>query len=152
MPELLAKPTDHLIELTADIVAAYVSNNPVPIAELPVLIAQIHSSVSGLGTPTAPEQATLTPRMPIKKTITTDYIISLEDGKRYQTLKRHLGMMGLTPDEYRAKWSLRSDYPMVAPGYSARRSELAKKFGLGRMPAAKLVAKRAKRTSGKSKS
>lgn len=102
MPELLAKPTDHLIELTADIVAAYVSNNPVPIAELPGLIAQIHSSVSGLGTPTAPEQATLTPRM-LKKTITTDYIISLEDGKRYQTPKRHLGMMGLTPDEYRAK-------------------------------------------------
>lgn len=90
--------------------------------------------------------------MPIKQTITADYIISLEDGKQYQTLKRHLGIIGLTPDEYRAKWSLPSDYPMVAPSYSARRSELAKKLGLGRKPGAQPVAKRVKRASNKPKS
>ncbi|MRX37040.1 MucR family transcriptional regulator [Aminobacter sp. SR38] len=152
MTELLPKPTDHLIELTADIVTAYVSNNPVPVAELPGLIAQIHSSISRLGTPLEPEQETLTPRMPIKKTVTPDYIISLEDGKQYQTLKRHLGILGLTPEEYRAKWSLPRDYPMVAPGYSARRSELAKKLGLGRKPATKPAAKQVKRAPGRAKS
>lgn len=152
MIELLPKPTDHLIELTADIVKAYVSNNPVPVAELPGLIAQIHSSISRLGTPFVPEQVALTPHMPIKKTVTADYIISLEDGKRYQTLKRHLAGAGLTPDEYRAKWSLPADYPMVAPAYSARRSELAKELGLGRKPASKPVAKQVKRAPGKAKS
>lgn len=152
MTELLPKPTDHLIELTADIVTAYVSNNPVPVAELPGLIAQIHSSISRLGTPPATEQETPTPRMPIKKTVTADYIISLEDGKQYQTLKRHLGIWGLTPDEYRAKWSLPADYPMVAPGYSARRSALAKELGLGRKPAAKQAAKQVKRAPSRAKS
>ena len=142
MTEVLPKPNDQLIELTADIVAAYVSNNPVPTAELPGLIAQIHSSISKLDTPLAPKQEPLTPRIPIKKTVTPDYIISLEDGKQYRTLKRHLSNFGLTPDEYRAKWSLPADYPMVARAYSARRSELAKSLGLGRKPAEKQPVKR----------
>lgn len=136
--------SNQLIELTADIVAAYVSNNPLPVAELPGLIAQIHSSIDKLGTPAAPAEE-LTLRMPIKKTVTPEYIISLEDGKQYKTLKRHLSGLGLTPDEYRAKWSLPRDYPMVAQSYSARRSELAKSLGLGRKPAEKTPVKRAGR-------
>ncbi|MBE1208394.1 MucR family transcriptional regulator [Aminobacter carboxidus] len=147
MTEVLPRPNDQLIELTADIVAAYVSNNPVPVGDLAGLIAQIHSSISKLDTPLAPEQETPTPRMSIKKTVTPDYIISLEDGKRYQTLKRHLSGLGLTPDTYRAKWSLPQDYPMVAPAYSARRSELAKSIGLGRKPAEIKPVKKPARTT-----
>ncbi|MBT1159284.1 MucR family transcriptional regulator [Aminobacter anthyllidis] len=141
------KPTDHLIELTADIVTAYVSNNPVPVADLPGLIAQIHASIAKLGFSTSVVEEPLTPRMPIKKTVTPDYIISLEDGKQYKALKRHLGILGLTPEESRKKWSLPVDYPMVAPSYSARRSDLAKKLGLGRKPGT--VAKPVKRSPRK---
>lgn len=132
MTELLPKPTNQFVELTADLVAAYVSNNPVPPVELPGLIAQVHASISRLSTPTADAEEPLRPRMPIKKTVTPDYIVSLEDGKQYKTLRRHLSGLGLTPDEYRAKWSLPADYPMVAASYSERRSALAKKLGLGR--------------------
>jgi len=142
MTELLPKPTNQLVELTADLVAAYVSNNPVPPAELPGLIAQIHASISSLSAPTVAAEEPLKPHMPIKKTITPEYLISLEDGKQYRTLKRHLAVAGLTPDEYRAKWSLPADYPMVASAYAAKRSELAKKLGLGRKPAAALPAKK----------
>ncbi|MBA8909861.1 MULTISPECIES: MucR family transcriptional regulator [Aminobacter] len=147
MTEVLLKPNNQLIELTADIVAAYVSNNPVPAGELPGLIAQIHSSISNLGGPAAPVEEALKPRMPIKKTITPEYLISLEDGKHYRTLRRHLSIRGLTPDEYRAKWGLPSDYPMVAPSYSAHRSQMAKSLGLGRKPAEKKPAKRGKTKS-----
>lgn len=145
MTEVLLKPNNQLIELTADIVAAYVSNNPVPAGELPGLIAQIHSSISTLGAPAAPVEVPLTPRTSIKKSVTPDYLISLEDGKQYKTLKRHLTIRGLTPDQYRAKWGLAADYPMVAPSYSAHRSQMAKNFGLGRKPAEKQPAKRAGR-------
>lgn len=132
MTEALPKPNDQLVELTADIVSAYVSNNPVPVGELPNLIAQVHSSISGLSIPAVPVEEVLTPRMPIKKTVTPDYLVSLEDGKQYKTLKRHLSNFGLTPDTYRAKWGLPADYPMTAPNYSAQRSQLAKSLGLGR--------------------
>ncbi|MBA8909893.1 MucR family transcriptional regulator [Aminobacter ciceronei] len=145
MTEVLLNSNSQLIELTADIVAAYVSNNPVPAGDLPGLISQIHSSISMLGTPATPVEERPTPRMPIKKTVTDGYIISLEDGKKYQTLKRHLGILGLTPEEYRSKWSLPSDYPIVAPGYSARRSALAKQLGLGRKPGDKKPVKKAGR-------
>lgn len=145
MTEILAKPNDQFIELTADIVSAYVSNNPVPAAELPALIAQIHTSIRSLDTPASPVEEVLTPRMPIKKTITPEHLISLEDGKSYKTLKRHLTIRGLTPNEYRAKWGLPADYPMVAPNYSAQRSRLAKRLGLGRKAAEKKPAKRAPR-------
>jgi predicted transcriptional regulator len=145
MTEALLKPADQLIELTADIVAAYVSNNPVPVGELAGLIAQIHSSISNLGAPAAAVEEPLTPRMPIKKTITPDHLISLEDGKPYKTLRRHLTIRGLTPDQYRAKWGLPADYPMVAASYTAKRSALAKSLGLGRKPSEKKHFKRSSR-------
>lgn len=132
MTEVLIKPNSQLVELTADIVAAYVSNNPVPTGELPALIAGVHASINKLNAPASAADEPLTPRMPIKKTITPDYLISLEDGKQYKTLRRHLSILGLTPEAYRLKWGLPGDYPMTAPNYSAQRSQLAKELGLGR--------------------
>ncbi len=122
-----------LIEMTADLIAAYVSKNHVRAAELPELISTVHASLAGMGNaPVAePEPAKLVPPVSIKKSVTDDYLISLEDGKQYQSLKRHLSKRGLTPTEYRAKWGLPHDYPMVSPAYAARRSELAKSIGLG---------------------
>ncbi len=119
-------------ELTADIVSAYVSNNTVARADLIDVIASVATAIGNLGAPKAPETPVLTPPVSIRKSITPDFIISLEDGKKYKSLKRHLGIRGLTPEDYRAKWSLPADYPMVAPNYAAARSELAKKIGLGR--------------------
>lgn len=145
MSEEFPKSSNQLIELTADIVAAYVSHNSVRPGDVPALISDVYASVNKLSVPAAPEVEALKPRMPIKKTVTRDYIISLEDGKQYRTLKRHLSGVGLTPDEYRAKWSLPADYPMVAPGYAEMRSELAKKLGLGRKPTAQQPVKRALR-------
>ena len=122
-----------LIEMTADLIAAYVSKNHVRAAELPELISTVHASLAGMGSaPVAePEPAKLVPPVSIKKSITDDYLISLEDGQRYKSLKRHLNVRGLTPEEYRLKWGLPVDYPMVAPSYAAKRSELAKSIGLG---------------------
>ncbi|CAN7759601.1 MucR family transcriptional regulator [Mesorhizobium sp. LjNodule214] len=142
-----------IIELTADVVSAFVSNNPVPVGELPALIGQVHQSLSLLqsGAQSQPEAEPLKPAVPIRKSVTPDFIISLEDGKRFKSLRRHLRTSyGLSPDEYRAKWGLPSDYPMVAPNYAATRSAMAKQIGLGRKPqeAAKAVAKKpAKRKS-----
>ncbi|TNC08781.1 MucR family transcriptional regulator [Methylobacterium terricola] len=121
-----------LVELAADIVSAYVSKNSVPVAELPNLIASVHTSLMNLGQAVAEQPEKLTPPVPIKKTVTPDYIISLEDGRQYKSLKRHLSTRGLTPDQYRQKWGLPHDYPMVAATYAAQRSELAKNSGLGR--------------------
>ena len=120
------------IELASDIISAYVSKNNVPVGELPALIQSVHATLGGLGKSTEPEPVKLTPLMPIKKTVTPDHIISLEDGKAYKSLKRHLTTRGLTPAEYRQKWGLPPDYPMVAANYAAQRSELAKSIGLGR--------------------
>lgn len=128
-----ASHEDHL-ELVAQIVGAYVTKNPLPRAELPALIANVAATLSSLGssTPAAPAQAKQAPAVPIRKSITPDYLISLEDGQRFKSLKRALAVRyGLTPDQYRAKWGLPPDYPMVAPGYSKRRSEVAKEIGLG---------------------
>jgi predicted transcriptional regulator len=125
------------LELIADIVAAYVSNNPVPLAELPSLIGSVAGTLQSLGSgiPDREPEATLRPAVPIKKSVTPDYIISLEDGLKFKSLKRALSARyGLTPDEYRQKWGLPHDYPMVAPNYAAARSALAKKIGLGRKP------------------
>ena len=128
--------SDHFIELTAEVVAAYVSNNPVPASELPALIGHIHAALKGVGGGTVQEAPeALKPAVPIKKSVTPDYIISLEDGKKFKSLKRHLAThYGLSPEEYRAKWNLPADYPMVAPNYAAARSALAKTMGLGRKP------------------
>lgn len=120
------------LELTADIVAAYVENNTVPPLALPDLIASVHATLGSLGQPAQEPAAPPTPAVPVKKSVTPDYIISLEDGKQYRTLKRHIARLGMTPAEYRAKWELPNDYPMTAASYSAKRSELAKTLGLGR--------------------
>ncbi|MCF4127417.1 MucR family transcriptional regulator [Methylobacterium sp. SyP6R] len=124
--------TNH-IGLAADIVAAFVSNNSVPAADLPSLIVSVHSALGGLGRGVAAEQAEpLTPAVPIKKSIMPDYLVCLEDGKKFKSLKRHLRTRyGLSPEDYRARWNLSPDYPMVAPNYAAARSELAKTMGLG---------------------
>lgn len=119
------------IDVTADIVSAFVSGNRVTAAELPALIANVHAALEDLGKPAQQEPEKRIPPVPLKKTITPEFLISLEDGKRYKSLRRHLTGRGLTPEQYREKWSLPRDYPMVAPSYSAKRSELARKMGLG---------------------
>jgi predicted transcriptional regulator len=121
------------IKLTADIVSAYVSNNSVPSSDLPALIGQVHSALtrvsSGQGeSPAEPPK----PAISVKKSITADHIVCLEDGKKFKSLKRHLRTQyGMTPEQYREKWGLPADYPMVAPNYAAARSHLAKQMGLG---------------------
>jgi predicted transcriptional regulator len=136
MTETLELPPTLFTELTAEIVSAYVRNNPVPAANLAELIATVHTAVAGLSPSARPAIEAPTPAVNPKKSVHPDYIISLEDGKRFKSLKRHLATHhGLTPDEYRRKWSLPADYPMVAPNYAATRSKLAKKMGLGRKPA-----------------
>ncbi|MBS0536920.1 MAG: MucR family transcriptional regulator [Proteobacteria bacterium] len=121
------------IELTASIVSAYVSNNSVAAADIPALISQVHaalSSVSGKGGE-APSEP-LKPAVAVKKSITPEYIVCLEDGKKFKSLKRHLRTQyNMTPEQYREKWNLGPDYPMVAPNYAAARSQLAKEMGLG---------------------
>ncbi|MET2832218.1 MucR family transcriptional regulator [Mesorhizobium shangrilense] len=134
-----------MIELTADIVAAYVQKNAVPVSGLPDLIASVNSALSNIGPPSRTPEPAPKPAVNPKRSVFPDYIISLEDGRQYKSLKRHLATShGLTPDEYRAKWGLAKDYPMVAPNYSATRSALAKSLGLGRKapPTKKPVAKR----------
>jgi predicted transcriptional regulator len=127
-----------LTELTVEIVSAYVSNNSVPRTELANLISSVRQSLGGAGRAPEPSAALLSPAVPIRKSIHGDYIVCLEDGQKFKSLKRHLGVhYGMTPDEYRQKWDLPADYPMVAPNYAAVRSELAKKMGLGRKPTAK---------------
>lgn len=130
--------TADLIGLTADIVSAYVSKNPLPVTGLPELIASIHSSLTGIGQPAAVEPPKQEPAVNPKRSVTPDFIICLEDGKKFKSLKRHLGVhYGLTPEQYREKWGLPRDYPMVAPNYAAQRSALAKSSGLGRKAAAR---------------
>lgn len=122
-----------LVELTAQIVSAYVSNNTVVATELPNLISETHSALSRAtgGTP-VPEREDAKPKVPVKKSVMPEYIICLEDGKKFKSLKRHLRThYNLSPEEYREKWGLPHDYPMVAPNYARARSDLAKKMGLG---------------------
>lgn len=122
-----------LVELASDIVSAYVSNNTVVAADVPVLIDQTFDALCKASSKaTQPAKEELKPSVPVKKSITPDYIICLEDGKKFKSLKRHLRThYDLTPEEYREKWGLPQDYPMVAPNYAAARSALAKKMGLG---------------------
>ncbi|RVA85590.1 MucR family transcriptional regulator [Mesorhizobium sp. M7A.F.Ca.US.006.04.2.1] len=124
------------VSIAADIVAAYVSNNPLPVGELPKLIGDIHAALKGIGTPAIEPVIKQEPAVSIKKSVTPDFIICLEDGKKCKSLKRHLQHFNLTPDQYRQKWNLPADYPMVAPNYAATRSALAKASGLGRKAAA----------------
>ncbi|MGU3541050.1 MucR family transcriptional regulator [Methylobacterium sp. A54F] len=134
------------ITLTADIVSAYVSNNHVQSAELPKLLSDVHEAICGVSasanaaSEAGPAKATA---QEIRRSVTADYLISFEDGKQYKTLRRHLTLRGLTPEQYRAKWGLAPDYPMTSQSYSEQRSELARALGLGqqrRKSAAKSVA------------
>lgn len=129
----MAEETENLIGLVADIVSAYVSNNSVPASDLPALIATTHAAIAGLGSePVAAVEEKLTPAISIKKSITPEFLICLEDGKKFKSLKRHLRTAyDMTPEDYRARWGLPPDYPMVAPAYAEARSTLAKKMGLG---------------------
>jgi predicted transcriptional regulator len=124
--------TPNYMELAADIVSAFVSNNSVPVTELPGLIGNVHAALQNVGQPALKQDdAKPAPAVSVRKSVTPDYLISLEDGKQYKSLKRHLGKLGLTPEAYRERWGLPRDYPMVAPNYAAKRSELAKSMGLG---------------------
>ena len=129
MPELT-------LDIAAEVVAAFVSNNPVPRGELPALVETIHGALARLTAggenPTSKEEPR-EPAVSIRKSVTPGYLICLEDGKHFKSLKRHLAAHGLTPEQYRAKWKLPSDYPMVAPNYAASRSALAKASGLGQL-------------------
>lgn len=121
-----------LITLTADIVAAHVSNNSVAVSDLPVLIANVHSALAGLGGPVIEPEVKQEPAVSIRASIKPDFIVCLEDGKKLKMLKRHLMThYQMTPEQYRAKWNLPADYPMVAPNYAEQRRSLAKKIGLG---------------------
>ncbi len=122
-----------LAKMTSEVVAAYVAKNHVQSGELPGLIATVHDAFKGLGKPSAVEPAAepLKPAVPIRKSVTDEFIISLEDGRKMKSMKRYLSGLGMTPHDYRAKWGLPPDYPMVAPAYAAKRSELAKSIGLG---------------------
>lgn len=124
---------DELVELTADIVSAYVSNNTVVATDLPALINNVFDALKkASSTGAQPAKEELRPAVPIKKSVTSEYIICLEDGKKFKSLKRHLRThYDLSPEEYREKWGLPHDYPMVAPNYAAARSDLAKRMGLG---------------------
>ena len=134
MTDAASTERDNAIELTTEIVSAFVARNSVAASDLPALISSVHATLSGLGSPAAPAFAAepLKPAVSIKKSITPDFLISLEDGRPYKSLKRHLSTKhGLTPEAYRAKWNLPKDYPMVAPNYAKARSDLAKQMGLG---------------------
>jgi predicted transcriptional regulator len=126
-------PSGSFIELTANIVSAYVSNNSVAATDIPALINQVHNALTRVsGGQTEVPSEPLRPAVPVKKSITPEHIVCLEDGKKFKSLKRHLRTQyNMTPEQYRDKWSLPADYPMVAPNYAAARSQLAKQMGLG---------------------
>jgi predicted transcriptional regulator len=129
-----ARSSSHLIERVSDIVSAYVAHNPVPVADLPKLIERVHSTLMEIDghTSNGEGKVELKPAVPIRKSVTDDHIVCLEDGKKFKSLKRHLRTRyDMSPDEYREKWGLPADYPMVAPNYAKQRSDLARKMGLG---------------------
>ena len=131
---MASSKTESEIALSAEIVAAYVSHNSVPSGDLAALISSVHATLTKLGADTAaPEPEALVPAVPIRKSVTPDYLICLDDGRKFKSLRRHIGSLGMTPDQYREKWGLPRDYPMVAPNYAATRSALAKKIGLGNL-------------------
>ncbi len=124
-----------LLALTSEIVSSHVANNPLDSTQLTGLIEAVYSKLRDLAGPGEVQVEELVPAVPIRRSVTDDYIVCLEDGKKLKMLKRHLmSAYGMTPDDYRAKWGLKADYPMVAPSYAAKRQELAKKIGLGRKP------------------
>ena len=138
MESLQSEMGETLITLTSDIVAAHVSNNVVPVDEVGTLINNVFNALAGLGQAVVADAPLPEPAVSIRSSIKPDYIVCLEDGKKLKMLKRHLMThYQMTPDQYRARWNLPADYPMVAPNYAEKRRELAKKIGLGRKPAPK---------------
>lgn len=127
-----APNTEDLLSLTVDIVSSHVSNNTVPVAEVPTLIEQVFAALSKLSTPQPEVEERPEPAVPVRRSVQPDYIVCLEDGKKLKMLKRHLkSQYDMTPEEYRERWGLPADYPMVAPNYADQRRKLAKKIGLG---------------------
>jgi predicted transcriptional regulator len=125
--------SETLVTLTADIVAAHVSNNSVAISDIPLVIRSVHDALAGLSSKAEPEPEPQQPAVSVRASVKPDYIVCLEDGKKLKMLRRHLMTnFGMTPDDYRAKWNLPKDYPMVAPNYAEKRRELAMQIGLGR--------------------
>ena len=138
MSEESTEKLDHrdVLRMTTEVVSAFVSNNALPATQIPDVISTVFTSLSGLeNTGDEGKEEALNPAVPIRKSVTPDFIVCLEDGKKLKMLKRHLRTAyNMTPDEYRAKWGLPPDYPMVAPNYAKQRSDFAKKIGLGRKP------------------
>jgi predicted transcriptional regulator len=132
---LSSAESEEAVALTSEIVSAFVAYNSLRSAELPALIQAVHEGLvklmTGASTLAAPEPEPATPAVPVRKSITPDYLICLDDGLKFKSLRRHLSALGMTPEQYRAKWKLPADYPMVAANYAAQRSALAKKIGLG---------------------
>lgn len=138
MDEFETDMSEMLITLTSDIVAAHVSNNSVSVDEVPTLISNVYSALSGLGGTGVAEEARPDPAVSVRASIKRDHVVCLDCGKKMKMLKRHLSTEhGMTPDEYRQRWDLSADYPMVAPDYADTRRDLAKKIGLGRKPGQK---------------
>ena len=135
MSEIENDMTETLITLTSDIVAAHVSNNNVDVGDVPTLITSVYDALKGVGSGAEQEEPRPDPAVSIRASVKPDYIVCLEDGKKLKMLKRYLRTnYNMTPEEYRARWDLPSDYPMVAPDYAEKRRQLAKKIGLGRKP------------------
>lgn len=140
---------DENLVRTSEIVAAFVANNAIGASDLPGLIGNVYAALGGLDQPVVGPTVELVPAVSIKKSVTPDFIVCLDDGKKFKSMKRHLAGLGMTPDEYRAKWGLPPDYPMVAPNYTATRSALAISSGLGRKPAPVAATPKPKRNSAK---
>ena len=128
-----SRPVSFLVEMTSNIDSAYVAHNPVPVGDLPKLIEKVHATLAEIGSGDGVEQKPdLKPAVPVRRSITDDHLVCLEDGKKFKSLKRHLRTRyDMSPEEYREKWNLPADYPMVAPNYAKQRSDLARKMGLG---------------------
>ena len=138
MTEMQNDMRETLITLASDIVAAHVSNNSVSVSDLPTLITNVYTALANLDQPAPVVEVAPEPAVSIRSSIKNDHIVCLEDGKKLKMLKRHLATRyNMTPDQYRARWNLPADYPMVAPAYAEKRRELAKKIGLGRKPGAR---------------
>lgn len=138
MDNIQSDMNETLITLTSDIVAAHVSNNSVGVEDLPALITNVYGALAGLGGSPVVEEEKPEPAVSVRASVKPDYIVCLEDGKKLKMLKRHLMThYNMTPEEYRVRWNLPADYPMVAPNYAEKRRELAKKIGLGRKPNAR---------------
>ena len=134
--------SETLITLTSDIVAAHVGNNDVAVADVPALISNVYAALAGLGEAPVMEEVKPQPAVAIRNSVKSDYIVCLEDGKKLKMLKRYLRTnYDMSPEEYRARWGLPADYPMVAPAYAEKRRELAKKIGLGRKPSTTVTPK-----------